>query len=69
MCEQLGQFILAQAAAGRLYEAQGRDITVQADRALAHLFNARDAARALTRALQSFQADIAGLGVKEDGDG
>jgi hypothetical protein len=68
MCEQLGQFILAQAATGRLYEAQGRDITAQAGRALAHLGQAADAARALTRALQSFQADIAGLGVKGDGN-
>jgi hypothetical protein len=69
MCDQLEHFLEAQEATGRLYEAQGRDIDVQVSRAARHLGNARDAARALTRALQAVQADIAGLGVKEDDDG
>jgi hypothetical protein len=66
VCDQLGQFLRAQEATGRLYEAQGRDIAVQVDRAQVHLDQAAEAARALTRALQAVQADIAGLGVKED---
>ena len=68
MCSQLEDFLRDQEATGRLYEAQGRDIAAQLTRAAMHLGHAADAARALTRALQSVQADIAGLGVK-DGPG
>jgi hypothetical protein len=68
VCDQLERFLEAQVATGRLYEAQGRVVPVQAGKAIRHLGQAGDAARALTRALQAVQADIAGLGVKEDGD-
>ena len=67
VCDQLDEFTREQAASGRLYEAQGRDIGVQRDKASIHLSQAGDAARALTVALRSVQADIAGLGVREDG--
>ena len=68
VCEQLEQFLRAQQATGRLYEARGRDIANQVGVAVAHLVTASAAADVLTRALQAVQADIAGLGVKEDGD-
>jgi hypothetical protein len=68
MCSQLEDFLRAQEATGRLYEAQGRGIAAQVDRAVLHLGQAADAARALTRALQAVQADIAGLGVKDGPD-
>jgi hypothetical protein len=69
ICAQLQRFIRERVATGRLYEAQGRDIGEQADRAVDHLELAAGAARTLTRALEAFQADIAGLGVREDPDG
>jgi len=65
MCEQLARFLRAQAATGRLYEARGRDIALQVERAEMHLDQAAAAAHALTTALQAVQADIAGLGVRE----
>jgi hypothetical protein len=68
MCDQLVAFLRAQEATGRLYEARGRDISEQARKAEGHLGSAADFARGLTRALQAVQADIAGLGVKEDPD-
>ena len=67
VCGQLGQFMQLREAAGRLYEAQGRDIAGQVAAAAAHLAEAAAAAQSLTRALQAVQADIAGLGVREDG--
>ena len=69
MCGQIEDFLRAQEATGRLHEDQGRDIATQVGRAVLHLGHAADAARALTRALQAVQADIAGLGVKESPDG
>ena len=66
MCEQLEAFLRAQVVAGQLYEARGRDIEIQRDRAAIHLGQAAAHARALTRALQEVQADISGLGVRED---
>lgn len=68
VCEQLGRFLEAQEATGRLYEARGREISVQRRMAASHLDDAGQHSAALTRALQRVQADIAGLGVKEDDD-
>ena len=68
ICEQLEQFIRAQAATGRLYEARGRDVEIQRDTAAIHLDQAAMHAHSLTLALQAFQADISGLGVKEGSD-
>ena len=68
MCGQMEEFLRAQATTGRLYEARGRDVKIQCDRAAIHLDQAAAAAGALTEALQAAQADIAGLGVK-DGTG
>jgi len=65
MCSQMEEFLRAQTTTGRLYEARGRDIETQCDRAAIHLDQAAAAAGALTEALQAAQADIAGLGVKE----
>lgn len=65
ICAQLQRFTREQVASGRLYEAQGRDIGGQADRAVDHLDLAASAARTMTKALEGFQADIAGLGVRE----
>ena len=69
MCGQMEEFLSAQAATGRLYEARGRDVTAQCAQALAHLDQAATAAEALTVALQAAQTDIAGLGVKDSTDG
>jgi hypothetical protein len=69
VCEQLERFLREQQATRPLYEARGRDVAAQVERAAAHLGRAADAAHALTRALQQAQSDIAGLGVKEDPDG
>jgi hypothetical protein len=69
ICEQLGQFLAAQQATGRLYEARGRDIADQVGAARADLDEATAAAQRLTRALRAVQADIAGLGVREDPEG
>lgn len=69
ICSQLEDFLRAQEATGKLYEARGRSITAQVDQAAVHLSQARAAAANLTKALQAVQADIAGLGVKEDPDG
>ena len=65
ICEQLEQFIRAQADSGRLYEARGRNVLIQRDQAAIHLDQAAMNAHALTVALQAFQADISGLGVKD----
>lgn len=69
ICEQLEQFIRAQADSGCLYEARGRDVEVQRDTAAIHLDQAAGHAHALTMALQAFQADISGLGVREPSPG
>ena len=68
VCDQLGEFLADQRATGRLYEAQGREVAAQVSAARIHLTDAASAARALTRALQAVQADIAGLGVRDDPD-
>ena len=68
VCDQLGEFLADQRATGRLYEAQGREVAAQVSAARIHLTDAASAARALTRALQAVQADIAGLGVREGDD-
>jgi hypothetical protein len=68
MCDQLGQFLGVQMDMRRLYEARNRDVPIQVSRAQSHLEDAASAARQLTAALQAVQADIAGLGVREDGD-
>ena len=68
ICDQLDQFIRAQADTGRLYEARGRDVGVSRDMAAVDLDKAAAHAHALTMALQAFQADISGLGVKDPGD-
>ena len=68
MCEQLEQFIRAQVASGRLYEARGRDVGDQVNKAAARLRQAAGAAQALTQLLRAVQVDIAGLGVKENPD-
>jgi hypothetical protein len=68
MCEQLAAFLGAQKSTGKLYEARGRDIADQVSRAANHLASAAVAADSLTKALQAVQADIAGLGVKDDPD-
>lgn len=68
MCAQVEACLRDQEATRRLYDAQGRDVRDQIERAAAHLSRAEVAARALTVALQSVQKDINGLGVKEDGD-
>jgi hypothetical protein len=65
VCGQLEDFLRAQEATGKLYEARGRDTMAQVDRAAVHLSQARAAAANLTKALQAVQADIAGLGVRE----
>jgi hypothetical protein len=69
ICSQVQDFLEAQWATGRLYEARGRDAAAQIDHAGVHLSQARTAAANLTRALQAVQADIVGLGVKENPDG
>ena len=69
ICEQIEVFLAAQAATGRLYEARGRDVQIQRNRAVVHLDEAAAHAGALTRALQAVQADISGLGAKEDSGG
>lgn len=68
MCAQLEDFLRVQEATGRLYEARNRGVTAQLDQAAVHLSQARSAAANLTKALQAVQADIAGLGVKENPD-
>jgi hypothetical protein len=68
ICSQLETFLRAQEATGRLYEARGRSIAAQVDQAAVHLSHARAAAHNLTKALQAVQADISGLGVKENPD-
>lgn len=69
VCDQLRQFLTAQEATERLYEARGRDVFEQVCEARMDLAAAAEAARKLTAALQATQADIAGLGVKEATDG
>lgn len=69
VCEQLGAFLEAQQATGRLYEDRSRDVCAQVEQALVHLDHASAEASKLTRALQAVQADIAGLGVHQCGDG
>jgi hypothetical protein len=66
VCGYLERFLREQQATRPLYEAQGRDIAAQVERFAAHLHRAADAARAFTRAAQDAQADIAGIGVKEN---
>jgi hypothetical protein len=68
-CEQIGRFLVAQAARSGVYEARGRDPRGQAALAAAQLAEAAGAARTLTAALQAAQAAIAGLGIREDDDG
>lgn len=65
ICGQLEQFLRAQEAEERLYEARGEPVPATIERAAGHLRQAADAARTLTRLLQAVQADIAGLGVEE----
>jgi hypothetical protein len=67
-CEQVGQFLEAQAAREAAYEARGRDPVEQAAQAAAHLAKAAVAAHALTTALQAAQTAIAGLGIREGND-
>ena len=69
VCDQLRQFLTAQEATERLYEARGRDVFEQVCEARMDLAAAVEAARKLTAALQAVQADIAGLGVKKGTDG
>lgn len=68
ICSQLEDFLRAQEATGKLYEARSRGVGAQVDAAAVHLSQARAAAANLTKALQAVQADIAGLGVREDPD-
>jgi hypothetical protein len=68
ICSQVEDFLSAQAATGRLYEARSRDVAFQVGCAAEHLGDALEAAERLTRALQAVQADISGLGVKESTD-
>jgi hypothetical protein len=66
---QLAAFLNAQAATGTLADNQGRDPAIQADMAADELTDCADRLSALTRQLHRAQNDIAGLHVKEDGDG
>jgi hypothetical protein len=65
-CEQIGRFLIAQAASPDAYEARGRDPRAQADLAAVYLAEAAAAAHRLTTALQAAQTAIAGLGIRED---
>jgi hypothetical protein len=66
ICSQMETFFSGQEATGRLYEARGRDITVQVEAAAGQFRAAAAAAQTLTKALQAAQTAIAGLGVRED---
>lgn len=66
VCEQLARFLREHLAAGHLYDAKAGEPEEACADAAAHLEQAGKLAAALTRALQAVQADIAGLGVKEE---
>jgi hypothetical protein len=68
ICEQLKAFLAAQCYTGSLYEARGEDVGERVAAAAYHLGLARRAASNLTEMLQAVQADIAGLGVKDNPD-
>lgn len=68
ICEQLKAFLAAQRDSGSLYEARGEDVGERVAAAAYHLGLAHGAASNLTKMLQAVQADIAGLGVKEQPD-
>jgi hypothetical protein len=68
ICAQLTTFLSAQKDSGNLYEPRGEDVGERVAAAAYHLGLAHGAASNLTKMLQAVQADIAGLGVREDPD-
>jgi len=68
LCGQLGEFLAAQLATGRLGDDSGRDPALACDRASLHLRQAGAHAAGLTRALQDVQNAISGLHVRGGGD-
>jgi multimeric flavodoxin WrbA len=67
MCEQLDRFLRGHLATGRIYDAKTGDPQEACEQAARDLHATAMHAANLARALQAVQADIAGLGVKEEG--
>jgi len=65
MFAQLEQFLRAQKASRRLYEARGGDVSTLIEAAALDLREAAMHSRDLTRLLRAAQTDISGLGVDE----